>query len=185
MGSRFFRGRGIVILTALAAGIVIGGLWPHTPIHATATDRVDTFLVATGYLDLNLEAVYLFDCLTGDLMAAALQRPPFPGGFGGVWRYNGVMQDLGVDPRSNPKFLMVTGLADLEGVSTTNYLSYSAVYIIELTTGKMAAYAIPFKRSLWNTRRPVEGALVPVGAIAFRNTPPLRMDLNPPAGKKK
>jgi hypothetical protein len=182
MGSYFFRPRWILPAAALVVGVLMGGFLPQTPIHATATDRTETFLVASGFLDNNLEAVFLFDCLTGDLMATALQKPPL--GFGGVWRYNNVLSDLGVDLTKNPKFLMVTGMADMEGGTASSYLGYSAVYIIELTSGKIAAYGVPFKRSLWNTRRPVESQLVLVGKIPFRNTPPLRMDLKGPTGTR-
>jgi hypothetical protein len=182
MGYRFLRCRWFLPSVALVAGIFIGGLLPRTPIHATATDSTDTFKMATGFLDTNLEAVFMFDCLTGDLMAVALQKPPQ--GFGGIWRYNNVLNDLGVDPSKNPKFLMVTGMADMEGGSTTSYLGYTALYIVELTSGKMAAYGIPFKRSLWNTRRPVESQLVLLGRIPFRNTPPLQMNFKSPPRKK-
>ncbi|MBN2580942.1 MAG: hypothetical protein JXB10_18295 [Pirellulales bacterium] len=186
MGYRFFRRYGLWSVAAVAVGILIGGLLPRTPIHATATDRTDTFMMATGMLDQNLEAVFLFDCLTGDLMATALQKPPYPGGFGGVWRYNNVLGDLGVDPSKNPKFLMVTGVADLEGGTASNNLGYSALYIVELTSGTMVAYAVPYKRSLWNTRRPIQENLILIGKMRFRNTPPLRMNFQvPPASRGK
>ena len=35
----------------LVGGLILSGLWPHTPLYAVATDRVDTFAMATGPLD--------------------------------------------------------------------------------------------------------------------------------------
>src|SRR5437763_1827334 len=57
-------------LATLLVGIVLGGFLPHIPLHAVATDRAETYLMATGLLDTDVEAVYFLDCLTGDLFAA-------------------------------------------------------------------------------------------------------------------
>ena len=43
-----------VLMLGLVGGVVgalaVAGYWPHTPLHAVATDRYDTFAMATGPL---------------------------------------------------------------------------------------------------------------------------------------
>ena len=63
----------------LALGLVLSGLWPHTPLHAVSTDRGETYAIATGPVDNEVEAVYFLDFLTGDLGAIVLGRQPVPG----------------------------------------------------------------------------------------------------------
>ncbi len=66
----FSQYRGFLPLMTLLIGIVLGGFLPHIPLHAVATDRGETYIIATGLLDTDVEAVYFLDCLTGDLFAA-------------------------------------------------------------------------------------------------------------------
>jgi hypothetical protein len=147
-------------------------MFPHTPIHAVSTDRTESFLVATGMVDSDVEAVYMLDCLTGDLKAAVLGKTS--GGFTSMFAYPGakLMQDFGLDPSKNPKFLMVTGLADLRSGSQ-NTFGASVVYVVELSSGKIAAYAMPWNRARWVARAPLSGSLMPVGMLPFRNPPPM------------
>jgi len=165
---RFVRpGRFAWPVIFLVVGLVLGGLWPQTPLHTTATDRADTYAIATGYLDQDVEAVYFLDFLTGDLTAAVLGRRP--GMFGAVYRYN-VLRDLQVDPTKNPKFLMVTGLADVPRTGGRVEAARAAVYVAEITTGKVAAYLVPWNRSAFNAGQPIAGTLQLTGVPG---TPPL------------
>jgi hypothetical protein len=166
-----FRNRFLLPSLALVLGLCLGGMLPHAPIHAVATDRTESFLVATGMVDESVEAVYLLDCLTGDLRAAVLGKTS--GGFTATFAYPGgkLLQDFGLDPSKNPKFLMVTGLADLRTGAQSTY-GASVVYVVELTSGRICAYAIPWNRTRWIARAPLGGALIPVGMLPFRNPPP-------------
>ena len=58
----------------LVVGLMIGGIWPDTPLHAVATDGTENFALATGFVDDGAEAVYLLDFLTGTLRAAVLSN---------------------------------------------------------------------------------------------------------------
>ncbi len=150
--------RGLLPLFTLLTGICLGAFLPHIPLHAVATDRTDTYIIATGLLDSDVEAVFFLDCLTGDLFAAVPGKAT--GGFTALYRYN-VLKDLQVDPAKNPHFLMVTGLADLRTGSYRAYSGSSVVYVAETTSGKVVAYAVPWDRARWNTRAPIQDVLRP------------------------
>jgi hypothetical protein len=150
----------------LAAGLVLSGVWPHTPLHAVATDHGDTYAMATGPLDTEVEAVYFLDYLTGDLKALAMGKQP--GAWTGFFERN-VMADLGVDPQKNPKYLMVTGLAGLrrQGGSRSQP-SMAVCYVAEITSGRVAAYAVPWSPSAFSANQMQSGQLILVGAAHFR-----------------
>jgi len=156
------------VAVALAAGFVLGGLgvWPHTPMHAMATDRVDTFAIATGALDNEVEAVYFLDFLTGELHATALGKQA--GGWTGNFHAN-VANDLKVDLQRNPKFMMVTGMAALRRVGGSQLQpSFAICYVAELTTGKVAAYVVPWSPSMYKASQMQTRPLELVGITRFR-----------------
>ena len=129
----------------LVGGLILGGMWPQTPLHAVATDRCRTFAMATGPVDEEVEAVYFLDFLTGDLNAVVLGRRGVM--FTGFYHYpgNSLFNDLGVDPAKNPSYMM------------------------EVTTGKVGAYAIPWDRSVYATGRIMPPMpLQPLAATRFR-----------------
>jgi hypothetical protein len=152
----------------LALGLVLSGFWPHTPLHAVSVDRGETFAIATGPVDNEVEAVYFLDFLTGDLGALVLGRQV--GTWTGFFRTN-VSTDLGVDPQKNPKFLMVTGMAALRRSGGTRVQPSAAMcYVAEVTSGKVAAYAIPWSPSMHAAGQVQNGALVMVASAPFRQT---------------
>lgn len=132
----------------LAAGVLLGlaasALWPAASMHAVATDRQDNFAICTGPVDDNFEAVYLLDFLTGNLTASVLSPVSYK--FNAMFTAN-VNVDLGVDTSKNPKYVMVTGLANLrKGGGGNVQPGASVLYVAELTSGKVAAYAIPWAK---------------------------------------
>jgi len=153
------------LAVGLIGGLMIGGFWPHTPLHAVATDRYDTFAIATGPLDEEVEAVFFLDFLTGELRAAVLGRQ---GAFNAFYEYNNVFGDLGVNPAKNPKFLMVTGMARLQ---ISRQRLNGVVYVAEITTGKVAAYAVPWSSAARNAGMLVRQPLLPLSVARFRPPP--------------
>jgi hypothetical protein len=149
-------------------GLILGGFWPHTPLYAVATDRIDTFAMATGPLDDKVEAVYFLDFLTGDLTAVVLGVQP------GTWTgyfHTNVSSDLGVDPQRNPKFMMVTGIVNLRrGGGSRQQPGVAMCYVAEVTSGKVAAYTVPWSPSMFSAGQPQNGPLVRVGVTRFRQT---------------
>jgi hypothetical protein len=150
----------------LVGGLILCGVWPQTPLHAVATDRAETFAMATGFVDEGIEAVYFLDFLTGDLNAVVLGRQG--NRFVALYRHN-VVADLGVDPSKNPKYLMVTGTADMRRYTGRVQLSPSLVYVAEVTTGNVAAYAIPWERSVYTA-----GGVIGIKPLARLAVTPFR-----------
>jgi hypothetical protein len=150
----------------LFAGLLLGGMLSDTPLHAVATDRIDTFAMATGPVSDDVEAVFFLDFLTGDLRAVVLGRQG--NGFTAFYTYSDVFKDLGVNPNKNPRFLMVTGVADLRRGGGGMQPSRAIVYVAEVTSGKMAAYAIPWSAQMYAQNRPVHAKLMPLAVTPFR-----------------
>ena len=151
----------------LMVGLIVGGLWPNTPLHAVSTDRSRTFAMATGPVDEEFEAVYFLDFLTGDLNAVVLGRQG--NAFTAFYFYKNLISDLGVDPAKNPSYMMVTGTAILRRGTGRLRPSAAAVYVAEVTTGKVAAYAIPWSKNAHASGQIMGPApLMPLAVTRFR-----------------
>lgn len=165
MLKRFLSGRASWLGLGIVVGMAIGGFLPHAPLHAVATDRAESFAMATGMLDQGVEAVYTLDFLTGDLGAAVLN--PNARRFTATYKRN-ILQDLKIQPGNNPRFLMVTGAADLRSQGQMQF-GASVVYVAELGSGMMGVYALPFNPAMLNNNTAqVSGEFVPVFAAPFR-----------------
>ena len=156
-------GLGIVLMLAM----LLTGRWPNMPLQAVATDRSDGFAMATGYCDDSVEAVYFLDFLTGDLSAAVVSKQT--GRFNAFYTHN-VMGDLDVNLTKPPRFLLTTGMVDLRSTGgKTNTLSRSLVYVAELQSGRVAAYAIPWSSSAWNSGQTLRGQFTLLDVGRFRS----------------
>jgi hypothetical protein len=131
-----------------------------------ATHGADNFAIATGLVGDQIEALYFLDFLTGDLRAAIVSRRN--GAFTGYFHYNvlGDFQGIG-DP---PRFLMVTGLADIPRGRGVTQIGKSLVYIAEATTGQVAAYVVPYNSTLNAAGAPQTGTFIRVARGSFRDT---------------
>ncbi len=163
---------GMGLCAGLAAGLVGGFILAHlgheTPLHAVATDRVATFAMCTGPVDEDMEAVYFLDFLTGDLRAAVVNKNSRT--FMAFFQRN-VLVDLGVDPGKNPRFMIVTGTANLRRGGGPQP-GRSIVYVAEVTSGKVAAYGIPWTANMSNMTQVVRGQFIPMDVTQFRSAVP-------------
>ncbi|NUQ66228.1 MAG: hypothetical protein HUU20_27525 [Pirellulales bacterium] len=172
------------LVVGLVVGLIVGSLWPNTPLHATATDRVDNFAIATGFVDDEIEAVYFLDFLTGTLRVAVVsnQTQTFQaryetninadlasvvaylngGGEGGRKRGSGSSAGpTQLQLPQTPNYLMVTGMADIRrGAAAREQPGRSMVYVAESNTGILLAYAIPWSKELHSSNRPHFGKLI-------------------------
>jgi len=117
----------------------------------------ETFSMATGSIDSDVDGLYILDYLTGELQCIVLNYRT--GQFNAVFRAN-VQADLGVDPAKRPKYLMKTGMINFPRGASAARPGNSVVYVLDTTTGNFAAYAIPWRRELAATGRPQAAALM-------------------------
>ncbi len=126
-------------------GFLLAIFMPAQPLHAVATSGQDGFMLATGPLDNTVEGVYFLDQLTGILKGAAINVNNYQ--FTTVFETN-VMADMKLDASKSPKFLMVTGGAELRRGPSQFQPGLALIYIMELNTGTLAAYGVQ-----WNIGR--------------------------------
>ncbi|MGO8689947.1 MAG: hypothetical protein ACLQLG_09950 [Thermoguttaceae bacterium] len=155
------------LVLGLAGGLVLAVFLPNTPLRASATDRSDTFAMATVSLDESIEAVCFLDFLTGNLGAATVSK--MNGQFVAFWGCN-VNKDLGVDPAKSPRYMMVSGNADLRRVGgAQSGPSRGIIYVAEVTSGKVGAYCIPWSPAVRNQATPARGQIKCLDVTRFRN----------------
>lgn len=139
-----------VVLTAVAVGVMLGvrlGSPEQLPQVFAVTSLSDgSFAACTAPLDTGVEGFFMLDFETGDLSGGVLN--PGTAQFAAAYKHN-VLKDLGFKPgqAKNPKFLLVSGLAELRRGAAT--FASSVLYVTDSSTGTTAAYGIP-----WNVQQP-------------------------------
>jgi hypothetical protein len=152
----------------LILGVGIGGglarAWPSQHAVAFTSDRNDKFAMTTAMTGPASEAVFVLDFFTGQLRGFALDRSARQF----MWIYSRpVAQDFGVDPNKPARYSIVSGLAQATGRGTASYAP-SYIYVAELSSGRVQAYAIPFRSQRGST--PTQ--LIPVPSLQFAFTEP-------------
>lgn len=132
----------------LLAGLLVAGFWPSVPLHATATDKIEGFSMATGAVEGDYEAVYCLDHLTGDLRAFVIGRTTTsPTGFDVIqFCARNILQDFKGDEEKTPKFIMTTGHCDLNRTGRAGNIlpSKAVLYVADVASGVANVYAVPF-----------------------------------------
>lgn len=117
------------------------------PVFASASSESDGVIVATGTFGANVDALYYLDSQSGRLSAAVVSRsaPSFQKSFSRNLKGDLVKaaEQFNVSVPTSPKFLMVTGEADIRNVGSVGNLSKSFVYVAEINTGVVLVYALP------------------------------------------
>ncbi len=157
-----------LVVLGIFVGMVVAvgwyGLGQGTQVQATATHGEANFAIATGFVDMEIEAFYFLDFLTGDLRAAVVSRRT--GEFVSFFEKN-ILADFGTLPK-NPKFLMVTGMANIPRGQAAYQIGNSLIYIAEASGGTVNAYALPWNSTLNNKGEPQRGSFVRVAGGSFR-----------------
>lgn len=152
------RTAGLVVVAATVGGLV-GSRWlAETPavwqgmpaVHAVSANSDEAFAVCTAPIDGSSEGFFVLDFQTGDLSGGVLNQAT--GTFTGSYRCN-VLTDLGFEPGAakQPRFLLVSGMSNLRR-SQAGPLGQSVLYVTDSSTGRTAAYGIP-----WNSQQAQKG----------------------------
>jgi hypothetical protein len=151
----------------LAIGVVTGmcltSIWPHEPAYAVTTDRDSRFAMTTCELSnlSDVEAVFVLDFLTGQLQGGVLN--PRTGQFQYTYSRN-VAVDFNIDANAEPHYAIVTGKATLPQTGRIQH-AQAVVYVAELSSGRVAAYAFPYTQS---GRVAAAMAMTPLDSFQFR-----------------
>lgn len=152
------------LVVGVAIGFGVRSLWPAVPVQASATQGLDKFAIATGLVDRGMEALYFLDYLTGDLKGAVVSQKT--GRFNALFHRN-IAQDFGGTIK-NPRYLMVTGEADIPRGQAPYQLAQSIVYVAEASTGQVAAYVMPWNSSVQAAGRAQKGSFELLDLQPFR-----------------
>jgi len=152
----------IWLLLGTTCGLGIAYFWPHESTWAAATDRNEKFALATVRVDGDTEAVFVLDFLTGRLQGAVFSRQ---GNQFVAQYYRNLADDFKVNPGVEPRYAIISGLGSVQSRGPAQYAA-SLLYVAELTSGRVAAYAVPYQT--WNRPIPQPISLVPVTGFSFR-----------------
>lgn len=153
------------LIPGLLVGLAVGAWSVRTPVLAVGNDRSENFAIATGPLDDTTEAIVALDPITGTLRAAAIS--PTTGVVTNVYERTTLAADMELEAGTTPKFLMVTGMNPLRARGGAQF-GGSFIYVAETTSGKVAAYAMPFNRAQLNSSKTTQAQLELVAVIPFR-----------------
>jgi hypothetical protein len=157
--------RGVWMIVGILIGLGVGAMAPHAPLHASATHGQDSFAIATGEVDLNLEGIYFLDMITGELTGYVIN--PNSGKFTTLYKHN-VLKDMG--ELNKPRFLMVTGQAHLRQGPSAVRAGTAVIYVAEMNSGKFVAYAVPWIPGRAATNQPTAAPFRLLDAGVFRTT---------------
>ena len=189
MSSLFKRLRGAALALGVTAGAVLGGFLSNQlfqragasadtdalrddffkalPVHAVASNSMESLVMCTGEMDTGIEAVYVLDAVTGELRGWAHNTNTRK--FSMQYTYSNFLEDLNAKGVKKPKFIMVTGqLPSAYGRSIR--VGKAILYVAELNSGYVAAYGVPWDSTRYANGQPTSVALVPLDRFKFRES---------------
>lgn len=167
MRARMSESRLAWLTVGLVAGMAVAYFWPHEPAYAN-TDRTQQFAICTGpvggFVGLTnpIDGVFTLDFLTGDLKGAVISLGS--GIFTSYYQRN-IVADFGLDPKTEGKYAICTGNAQLQGRQGATFAS-GVVYVAELNSGKVICYAFPYRDNAPRGNPPNQ--FLPVTNFQFR-----------------
>lgn len=135
-------------------------------LQALATHGGDSLAIATGPIDEGAEGIFFLDYVTGELTCQVLN--PRTGLLGGVFRQN-VVNDLGIEPGKQPKYLITIGALDVRPNISNIRPARSIVYVADSNTGRYVAYALPWNQQIANAGGAQVSPMLAIGRGAARN----------------
>src|SRR4051812_48484016 len=151
---------GAVIGLSIGGGVAVGVFLGRTQsqsailpgladmhLKASSSHGSDTFAIATGPIDDDVEGLFTLDFLTGDLTCFVIN--PRNGLFGGMFKAN-VANVLKVEKGKKPSYLMVTGTIQVAGTAGGQRPAASLCYVVDANSGDAAAFTFPWVKAATN-----------------------------------
>ncbi len=156
------RCQGPLLAIGVLGGFLIARLidpWhsPELPVvyAAAASDSAQGLAIATGTITEDADGVFFLDAASGQMSGMVFN--PQAGVFNSAFRRN-VVADLKLETVKNPRFLLVTG--DIQPTQrTATSIAECIIYVVEASSGRFAAYAVPWRRDLYESGRAQVGEL--------------------------
>jgi hypothetical protein len=136
---------GLAIGGALAAGVLIGkssndagqAALDELRLKAMASHGAETFAIATGPIDDEVEGLFCLDFLTGELQCFVLNTRGR--GLAGWFKTN-VVKDMPVEKGKKPTYVLATGSVASRGSYGNARPAASVIYVADANSGVWAAY---------------------------------------------
>jgi hypothetical protein len=161
--------RVVWLVAGLLAGLGVAYFWPHEPAYATTADRDSNFAMITVPVGMSaagindpMDGVFILDFHTGQLKGAVLNRQT--GKFTSLY-FRDLAKDFNVDPQATPHYAIASGYSQLAGQAGLTFAA-GVLYVGELSSGQMAAYAFPWKEAPNPPPPPV--TLQPIDVVRWR-----------------
>ena len=144
---------GLAIGGATTVGVLIGQRGRQAPalpgladlqLKAAASHGGETFAIATGNVDEDVEGLFTLDFLTGDLQCLVVN--PRNGALGGWFKTN-VASVLSVEKGKKPSYLMATGHINVAGGYGGQRPAASLCYVADANSGEVAAFTFPWAKA--------------------------------------
>lgn len=114
-------------------------------LKAMASHGAETFAVATGPVDNEVEGLFTLDYLTGDLQCFVVN--PRTGKLGGWFKTN-IAADLPVESGKKPTYLLVTGAMSARGGNYSGVKPAGCVcYVVDANSGVFAGYSFGWEQA--------------------------------------
>ncbi len=132
-------------------------LWPERTALAAGGTQDDSFAMAVGRVDSNVEGLCILDFLTGELTCTVLDYRR--GKFSSIFKAN-VIKDFRIEQAGRRKFLLLSGEVNFPRGAGAARAAQSAIYVLDSSSGMYAAYGIPWRQELASGGRPQMGQLI-------------------------
>ncbi len=167
---------GLAIGGSMSLGLLVGKQTAMLPdsvlaelrLKAAASHGSDTFAIATGPIDDEVEGLYTLDFLTGDLSCFVINSRT--ASFGGGFKSN-VSGILGSEKGKKPNYLMVTGQINTVGGYNGGRPAACLCYVVDANTGAAAAFTFPWTKAMATSGQPQGGQLTAIGPWKVRSAP--------------
>lgn len=133
------------------------------PLYADAAARSESLSFATGFVDNEVEGLYILDHQTGRLQCWVVNRQT--GTIGGLYAAN-VSADMELEKAGDADFVMTTGRIEFSGIARAGNErpALSTCYVGDGNSGKVVGYSFYFDQTILNqiNGEVQQGKLIPV-----------------------